>query len=46
MNTFKLQKGGTLVCRKVVGAIKNFMFERKEVRSLFKRNGWWSEDKL
>jgi len=46
MTTFNYQKGRTLLCRKVVGAINNFMFEHKEVMSLFKHNGWWSKDKL
>lgn len=46
MNTFKYQKGKTSVCKNVAGAINNFMFDHKEVTSLFKHNGWWSEDKL
>lgn len=45
-NTLKGKKGRTPVYRKVVGAINNFMFEHKEVMSLFKYNGWQFKDKL
>lgn len=43
---FQYQKVKTPVCKNVAGAINNFMFDHKEVMSLFKHNGWWPEDKL